>query len=502
MKHILWPTGGVREALYNIRIARELGDSSVYKTTYITDIKESAQALAEKKVSHFSLGQLFEKAAGEFPSDPQEMVARANAAILGFDLNMIVHGDHYLCMILPRESAQLLTAKTILAYDWLFRHEKFDYIVRYGGNNLNFWVPTILGEKYNIPRYILTYAGLFARCGIQTGGIAEQWSWLAFDRYWAKYKGSIVSDEDKKKLDTVIADYVESHSRAPRSRLTSFRERWKQKKFKDKLKMWRSEMVERFNPPIKTLPLEKVDGYLKEPDLQQLEVIFNNHMQESQRAWQRKHESFVYDQLPEKYIYFPFNQPYDAPHRCWNPMNFLQEYVARIAYHSLPVGYELVVKEHPYSCGHPSYKELRSMQKLGIKVVHPNHHSIELIKNSAAVFCGGDTTGWEAIMLNRPFVVYCAQPFYCAYPMSINVSNPNAVHHALREAVNRKSLTLPQQEQRYAFLRAVYESGYPGNIWSYKGLMWTEKDESDENLKIVARMLRDEIEISSLRETS
>lgn len=188
MKRILWPLGNIPETLYVLRMVDKLAVLSEIETTFVTDFKISADALSKQGKPYFSLGRLFEQAKAAFPAGKEELIRKANESMPGLDLNMIVHGDHYLKMALPAEAAQVLTAKTILAYDWLFQHQKFDYLVRYGGNNLNFWVASIMAEKHGIPRYVLISAGLFERCGLQPSGINEQWDWNGFERLWPQVK--------------------------------------------------------------------------------------------------------------------------------------------------------------------------------------------------------------------------------------------------------------------------------------------------------------------------
>ncbi len=493
MKKIIWPVGNTKEARYDIRIASELQKKIEADVLFVTDFKSSEPILEQAGVRFKTLRQLFIDAKAYIPQEPEALIAKANEVLKQIDVNMLVHGDHIIEMLLKPQNARILVSKTILAYDWFYQQEPFDCVIRYGGNNINFWAPSIIAEKYGRPSYIFNYAGFFERSSIQYGGIREQWDWLSFHRAWEKWQNRTVPPEGKKKIDALVEEYIQQHSQAVRSRLIKYTEKNKPKRLPDKIKALIQRIKECVGPG---LPVSISDeaAYLQEPDVNQLEIPFENIMKLGRERWRRGYSKFKYDAVPEKYVYMPLSQPYDAPHCCWNPMNYLQEYMAEVVSKSLPAGYELVVKEHPYSCGFPNHEELVRLQKRGVKVVHPDLHSLDLIRKASALFCPGDTSGWEAIMLKTPMVVYCAYPFYSTYPLSQNVSDPNQVHHALRKALSMGPLTAQQEEWRYSFIQSVLDSSYACNIWGYKGLIWSKADHSVHNIERIANMLENEME--------
>lgn len=494
MKKILWPIGNVGESLYVLRIARAIEKKTGAQFTFVTDLDSTVKKLTELNLPFKTVGQLFREFSSSIPCDPDVLIAQANRTLKDIDLTMLVHGDHMLQLTMKRRPACILAAKMVLAYDALFQQEKFDAVIRYGGNNLNSWVPSIIGEKQHAPSFVMVYAGAFKGCAVQPAGIKEQWDWYSFNRHWPQWQGKIVPEEEKKKIDADIAAYVQKRCHGGNSqaiRLYEFNRKMKfSRRLKKKIHAWRT----RQSPP--PLVVEDEESYIREPNVIYLESLFNNYIRLGQEKWMREYPDFTYDPVPKNFVYMPLNQPYDSPHHAWNPMNYLQEFTATIVQQSLPEGYELAIKEHPYSAGYPSLEDLKRLQRQGVKVIHPNHSSLDLIKNAAAIFCPGDTTGWEGILLQRPVINYGAAPFYSKYPRTINISDPNQVHHALRRAVQMGPLTAEELETHYAFLHSVNQSSYPGNIWGYKGVIWAGVDQSDDNIEQIADMIRTEMEIT------
>lgn len=494
MKKIIWPVGNVSEARYDIRIGRELQKKIDVDILFITDFKPS-EIILEKEVVRFkSLRQLFIEADNNIPHEPDTLIAQANDVLDQIDINMVVHGDQIIEKLLKPHNARILAAKTILAYDWLYRQENFDAVIRYGGNSLNFWIPSIIAEKYGHPSYIFNYAGFFERGVTQFGGIREQWDWLSFHRAWEKWQNLTVSSEDKKEIDVMVDKYINQHTNAIKSRMIYVMENKKSQKLSQKIKYRFQKLKQNFRSS-PSISIDNEANYLNSPDVHQLEIPFERMMQLKQEQWECGYKNFSYDPIPKKYIYMPLGNQHDAPHCSWNPMNYLQEYTVEVVLKSLPIGYDLLIKEHPYSRGFPAHVELARLQKHGVKVAHPKQHSLELIRNASALFCQGDTSGWEAILLKTPLVIYGAHPFYSAYPLSQNVSDPNQVHYALRKALGINPLLTQQDEWRYRFIQSVLKSSFDCNIWGYKGLIWSQPDHSDHNVERIANMLKHEMEI-------
>jgi hypothetical protein len=199
---------------------------------------------------------------------------------------------------------------------------------------------------------------------------------------------------------------------------------------------------------------------------------------------------------PKSYVYMPLASS-DMVHRVWNPMNFLQEFHVQLAINSLPSNIELVVKEHPYGLGDIPHSTLRMFQKLGVRVVSPKTHSLELVKNAAAVICLGETTGWESVLLKTPVVVFFADAFYDHCPGVLKVKDPNLLHRAILNAVRFEK----DDEFNQAWERAVESTishTNNGNVWGYKNVIWIDADTNSENVLSIASAIAEGLELGEL----
>lgn len=113
---------------------------------------------------------------------------------------------------------------------------------------------------------------------------------------------------------------------------------------------------------------------------------------------------------------------------------------------SMPVGYKLYVKEHPAMNSRgwrkiSFYKQLMDLP--GVRLVHPNVKSIDLIQNSSLVIVVTGTLGFEAICHNRPSLTFGDTD----YSMLSSVTRiktvedlPNLIRTAISKVVNPQEL--------------------------------------------------------------
>lgn len=489
-KKILWIVGEYHEALYAARISKMLQHDYQFKITFISPFKETQRALERLDTPCSTLQELLANLANDLPERSEDQIIKANRLLRNVDINMLLHGDCLLYLFSGRKTAQTFIARLVLAYDKFLKAERFDVCLRYGGGDVTGRIPQILSERMNIGVYTLSQGTTLENCVLRWSGSNEQWSWTSFPRIWNKWKEEDLSIEKKKRVDELIQQYYVAHRKAPRTRAQQlgYISSSKLKSFlKIQFKKYRGMIKYRHFPRL------NAEGLLKSGNIESLIPHWEQYQHKRLLSWLKGYATFSYDRIPDKYVYMPLNQPWDAPNRFWNPMNYLQEYIARVVFESLPAGCELVIKEHPYTYGEPSHDELKKLQKMGVRVVHPHEHSLELIKGAYAVFCVGDTSGWEGIMFRKPVIVFGASPFYVAYPYLWNVKDPNMVHHALREAIHQGSEAYKNGSLWYSFVFSAYESCYPGNVWGYKNFVWAGADASDENIEKVAFMIASEI---------
>jgi hypothetical protein len=167
-----------------------------------------------------------------------------------------------------------------------------------------------------------------------------------------------------------------------------------------------------------------------------------------------------YDELDSSrpFVYFPLHVTDDykilkvIPH-CVDQASIVEQLAD-----ALPVGHDLVLKEHPMSVGRNSIKLLRRLRtRKNVRLVPPRTSTHELIERSEAVAVISSTVGLEALLYEKP-VLTIGQPFYAGYGITLDVDS----FRELRAAVPELLYFRPDAERIRRFLHAAMRSCYPG----------------------------------------
>jgi len=79
---------------------------------------------------------------------------------------------------------------------------------------------------------------------------------------------------------------------------------------------------------------------------------------------------------------------------------------------SLPVGWKLVVKEHPNSMGYRSQGYYRKLREIpNVELLGPTVDTNEVVAGSDLVFVVFGTIGLEAVMKEKPVITFCETPY-------------------------------------------------------------------------------------------
>ncbi|MDO8667854.1 MAG: hypothetical protein Q7K35_02015 [bacterium] len=119
----------------------------------------------------------------------------------------------------------------------------------------------------------------------------------------------------------------------------------------------------------------------------------------------------------EDFAYFPIHQEPENATLLYAPFYKDQLWLIKQMARSLPLNFKLYLKEHPTMHGHRLrrfYKELKKIPN--IKLIKPEIESSSLIINAKLIFTISGTTGWEAVQLKKPIVVF-SDVFYSYLPM-------------------------------------------------------------------------------------
>jgi capsule polysaccharide modification protein KpsS len=177
------------------------------------------------------------------------------------------------------------------------------------------------------------------------------------------------------------------------------------------------------------------------------------------------------------FVYFPLHDAIDFKIERVIPHCANQEYLIRQVADSLPQGYDVVVKEHPYSIGQNPASMLYRLSRISnVKLVDPFTSSHELMKQAAAITVISSTVGIESLLYGKP-VLTMGQPYYSGYGVTLDIDS----FREIREAVPAVLSFRPDRERVLRFLHAGMRSTYDA------APEWL--DHSDENaIKLAAAL--------------
>jgi len=189
----------------------------------------------------------------------------------------------------------------------------------------------------------------------------------------------------------------------------------------------------------------------------------------------------------KKYVFYPLHVSTDAQILVRAPQYINQLSVVENISISLPVKYQLYVKEHPGDVGGTSLEDLKKIAGLpNVKLLSPFENSLRIIQNSGCIITINSTVGWEALLLKKP-VINLGKAFYetsgLTYPLRDLYKLPETIRLALRvNPVNEEILL--------KFVNAMLTVTHPGDLVAttlyYSDRTRTEIINRDENIEKIA----------------
>jgi len=181
------------------------------------------------------------------------------------------------------------------------------------------------------------------------------------------------------------------------------------------------------------------------------------------RVRRKRQEGFC--RLPdsnEQCMFFPLHYPIESTlmirARPFVYQEWLVEYITR----SIPQGYMLYVKEHPYSPGNFPTGFVRRLSKIpNVRWLRPEVNSYEVIQKASAVIVINSTAGFEALLCGRP-VVTLAPSYYADRGVTIDVRDLSRLPEALARAVG----FTPDREVVVRLVARMREASYDGPFWT------------------------------------
>jgi hypothetical protein len=148
----------------------------------------------------------------------------------------------------------------------------------------------------------------------------------------------------------------------------------------------------------------------------------------------------AYRPLGERpFVFHPIHAGFDAQitiraPQWWDQLALVEHIAA-----SMPYGYELAVKEHPFEVGAlPPARLLGLLRRHPeIRLLRPTIHAHEVLRECSAVTTVNSTTGFEALFFGKPLVTFGHSPYRglgLTYDVESTFDTPDVLARALAGA--------------------------------------------------------------------
>ncbi len=196
----------------------------------------------------------------------------------------------------------------------------------------------------------------------------------------------------------------------------------------------------------------------------------------------------------ERYVIFPLHVQPEATTMTLAPHYVDQPALVVNIAKSLPVGFFVYVKEHPYAVGLRKLEEYRRISEIpNAKLVPTRTSARELLRKASAITTIAGTMGLEGLMSGLPVITF-GRPFYAASGLTYQVEKPSELPALMQAAFFGHR---HDRERLIAFLAAAIAGSYPGQI-AYERVSPPEAT-SEENIALVAKAFEKELSDRLLR---
>ena len=168
----------------------------------------------------------------------------------------------------------------------------------------------------------------------------------------------------------------------------------------------------------------------------------------------------MFDAIPENGNYFIYPMHYQPESSTSVNAMFYDnqvEVIKNIAF-SLPLGYKLLVKDHPNGIGFLPMEDYEAIKKIpGVLYVSPLEDNKRLINNSRGIITLTSTMGYEALLMDKP-VVTVGKVFYNFHPFCFHAEGYNEIFDCIQQALHCD--TSKFQEYNLLFTKTNYDFSY------------------------------------------
>ena len=163
----------------------------------------------------------------------------------------------------------------------------------------------------------------------------------------------------------------------------------------------------------------------------------------------------------ERYVLYPIHLQPEASTLVQAPFYLDQAALIEDISKSLPVGYQVYVKEHVSNRGRRPlafYKRLR--ETFGVRLLGPDEDTWTLIRDAAAVTVITGTVGWEGLLFGKPVVTF-GNVFYneCSLTLQAGLVPKDDWPQVFRRAIFEH---VHDEERLLEFVAAIQATSRPG----------------------------------------
>lgn len=360
-----------------------------------------------------------------------------------------------------KETYNFITGYTMFLKDFFARH-RIHYFVGYKDDTLFNTIPIFVAKKMNITQ-ILVNEGRFSEPGTVfcRNNFSNIYLWndtddVSWEDIISMYKNLNIIREEKTKKRILfkfpnikrILDYY--NSRKKQSKISKY---------------------EKY-----TLPNNLSLHYNAMFVLPTIREIFNKSF-------------FQKPDFSEKYFFFPLHYMEDAQITLREPFINQLDLTSTIS-KTLPMSVKLYVKPHPHYQGSDiKMRDIFRIAKLkNVRIIAPSTSVYDLIKNSLGVITINSTTGFEALMYNKP-VIAVGHDVYCREDLCYLLRDMNELPTHIMNIISGQG---PPSDFEYIkdFVKKVYRNTF----FASKSYMWEgpkreQKYFSDEKTKEFALII-------------
>ena len=160
----------------------------------------------------------------------------------------------------------------------------------------------------------------------------------------------------------------------------------------------------------------------------------------------------------EKYAYYPLHVNPEVSTSFYGRWYVNQLALIENIARNLPCDYKLYVKEHPYHYSSRPFNFRQEIKKFpNVRLISPHANVVDIIKDCDLVFTITGTTGWEAIMLQKPIITF-GDVYYNLFEEVVKLKNLRE----LSSIIDKKIGTTNDKTKTLKFINAVLNSTFKG----------------------------------------